>query len=397
MAVAHAAERHEQVAGLDLRVSMETPVALNAALAFPPVRPRRSRQRSRGAQPRSASVVSATSSKGWVTPATIWPCSCPLPAMTTTSPSCSMATAARIAALTVADLHHLGPRAAQDLGADRGRVFATGIVVGDDGHVGQPRGDLAHDRPLAAVAVAAGAEDADQPATGVGAQRLQHRLQAIRRVGVIDIGLAAARLRADALQSARRAFQRFHRPSTRSPALARRDAQARRHQGVRGLEGAGQRQEDRVDAPAGVDRRRWPSGVALRSTSQAGRARPRPSCPGRRHDSWRRRSWNRRRNPRSAPRSGRAARGCRTGEAWPRDRWPCRRGSRGDPGSGSGSPRPSVHAVQPALVDAVRRGFQRRNGSPLVAASVASIARRRRRRGWSGRAGSAARSSPVWR
>ena len=30
--------------------------------------------------------------------------------------------------------------------------------------VGEPRGDLAHERALAAVAVAAAAEDADQPA-----------------------------------------------------------------------------------------------------------------------------------------------------------------------------------------------------------------------------------------
>ena len=57
------------------------------------------------------------------------------------------------------------------------------------------RGDLAHQRALAAVAVAAGAEHHDQLAARVRAQRLQHRLQAVRRVGVVDIGLAAARRR----------------------------------------------------------------------------------------------------------------------------------------------------------------------------------------------------------
>ena len=44
-----------------------------------------------------------------------------------------------------------------------GRVLAARIVVGDDDDVGQPRRDAAHFRPLALVAVAAGAEDGDQP------------------------------------------------------------------------------------------------------------------------------------------------------------------------------------------------------------------------------------------
>ena len=40
-------------------------------------------------------------------------------------------------------------RRRQNRGADRGRILAARIVVGDDRHVGQPRRDLAHQRALA--------------------------------------------------------------------------------------------------------------------------------------------------------------------------------------------------------------------------------------------------------
>src|SRR5690606_41764803 len=47
-------------------------------------------------------------------------------------------------------------RGGDDGGADRGRVLAAGIVVGDDHHVSVLRGDLTHQRPLAGVAIATG-------------------------------------------------------------------------------------------------------------------------------------------------------------------------------------------------------------------------------------------------
>ena len=59
-----------------------------------------------------------------------------------------------------------GRNAAHDLGADRRRLLAARIVVGHQGEVGQPRGDLAHHRPLAAIAIAAAAEHHDQLAAG---------------------------------------------------------------------------------------------------------------------------------------------------------------------------------------------------------------------------------------
>ena len=48
-----------------------------------------------------------------------------------------------------------------DLGDDRVGVLRARVVGGDDDLVGQARGDLAHERALAAVAVAARAEDDD--------------------------------------------------------------------------------------------------------------------------------------------------------------------------------------------------------------------------------------------
>ena len=53
--------------------------------------------------------------------------------------------------------------------------------------VRQPRRDLAHQRPLAAVAVAAGAEHADHAVCLRSvARRAQHVLERVGRVGVVD-------------------------------------------------------------------------------------------------------------------------------------------------------------------------------------------------------------------
>src|SRR5687768_9192681 len=56
--------------------------------------------------------------------------------------------------------------ALHDAAPDRRRILAPGIVVGDDGEVGKPSRHRAHLRALADVAVAAGAEDDDQPVPG---------------------------------------------------------------------------------------------------------------------------------------------------------------------------------------------------------------------------------------
>ena len=75
----------------------------------------------------------------------------------------------------------------QDVGADRLSCLAAGIVVGDDDAIGEPRRRLAHQRPLAAIAVAAGAEDEMQLTLRVRPQGPQQAFQRVRGMGVIDI------------------------------------------------------------------------------------------------------------------------------------------------------------------------------------------------------------------
>ena len=108
----------------------------------------------------------STSSNGTLRPsANSWPCSWPLPAMTTTSPS-------RGQRRSPARSPRAGrPRRARPRARCRPTISATiasgsserglSLVTIDD--VGQPRGDRAHQRALAAVAVAARAEDDDHP------------------------------------------------------------------------------------------------------------------------------------------------------------------------------------------------------------------------------------------
>ena len=93
----------------------------------------------------------------------------------------------------VADLAHLaalGRRHRVDAGehrcADRRRVLGARVVVGDDQQVGAACGDLAHVRPLAAVAVAAAAQHDDQPSRGERTQRAQGTVDGGRLVAVVD-------------------------------------------------------------------------------------------------------------------------------------------------------------------------------------------------------------------
>ena len=78
-------------------------------------------------------------------------------------------------------------------------------------HVGQPRRDLAHDRPLAAVAVAAAAEHHDDAAGGERPHRSEHVLQRVGLVRIVDIDRRAVGGGADELEPARRALQMFQR------------------------------------------------------------------------------------------------------------------------------------------------------------------------------------------
>ena len=105
----------------------------------------------------------------------------------------------------------LGPaaavHAALDLLDDRLGRLAARVVRGDDDHVREPRGHGAHQRALAAVAVAAAAEDRDHAARPQLAHGLEQVLERVVGVGVVDDHrevLAGVH----ALQPARHAAQR---------------------------------------------------------------------------------------------------------------------------------------------------------------------------------------------
>ena len=67
----------------------------------------------------------------------------------------------------IADLLRTGT-GGENSGADRRRIFAARIVVGDDDAVRVLRGDLAHQRTLAGIAVATGAEHHHKLAFDIG-------------------------------------------------------------------------------------------------------------------------------------------------------------------------------------------------------------------------------------
>src|SRR3989442_4585031 len=81
------------------------------------------------------------------------------------------------------------PRSAHtgdDLVDNRLRALRARVVRGHPYAVAQASGDLAHDRPLAAVAVAPAAEDGAEARARELARRGQHALERVRGVGVVD-------------------------------------------------------------------------------------------------------------------------------------------------------------------------------------------------------------------
>ena len=73
-----------------------------------------------------------------------------------------------------------------DLGDDAPRVLGARVVGGEDDEVAAPCGGLAHERPLAAVAVAAAAEDGDQAARRERPEDVERARERVGRVGVVD-------------------------------------------------------------------------------------------------------------------------------------------------------------------------------------------------------------------
>ena len=88
----------------------------------------------------------------------------------------------------VDDLFMFAAHAPGDLHDDRRRIFAARIVAGDDQVIGMARGDLAHQRPLAAIAVAAAAKHAEQTSLAARhrTQTFEHFFQRVWCMRVID-------------------------------------------------------------------------------------------------------------------------------------------------------------------------------------------------------------------
>ena len=145
----------------------------------------------------------------------------------------------------VADLDRVR-RGGKDRAADLGRRFAARIVVRDIDEIGAFGRHLTHQRTLAAVAVAAGAEDDRQPGFGMRAQGGQHGRQRIRGVGVIDKDHRAARRLTDPLHPAGHAIETRQDTGCIRYRRAARDRQPERRQHIHRLELADQRQIDFV-------------------------------------------------------------------------------------------------------------------------------------------------------
>ena len=279
--------------------------------------------------------ITAASSNGITVSPTIWPCSWPLPATTSTSPGRSRSSPAAIAA----------SRSPISVAPGQAARMAARIAAGSS-----PRGlssvtiarsapaaaACAHQRALAAVAVAAGAEHHDQPSVRVRAQRGEQPGQRVRRVRVVDIGRGAVGQPRGQLQPPAHAAQR--RQAGERVVLPQGLGERGGEQRVLGLEPAGQRQRDRRGAP----RRHAPPPDPARPGADgrrrgAGWCRPRRRCGGRAGGATRSRAGRPtspgpcRHWPRPARRPA-AAR--RTGAAWRRDRRPRCRDSRDGRGSG---------------------------------------------------------------
>ena len=174
---------------------------------------------------------------------TICPVSWPLPAISSASPGSRPAIAVRIASAR-SPMSFAALAALRIADADQAGVLAARIVVGNDDAVGIVGGNRAHQRTLAGIAVAAGAEHHDKPALRVRPQCLQRLRQRVGLVGVIDKDRRAV-VFADPFQPALGAFETFECGKHRLRRAAGTDCEAGRDQRILDLEFTDQRQPHR--------------------------------------------------------------------------------------------------------------------------------------------------------
>ena len=183
VAVARVAQRDEARAAVEPprverpRVDARAGVTVDAPAAPRARSPPRS-ARSRHAS--SSSRATTRSSNGTVTPLAVWPVSWPLPAITTTSPARASRSAWRIAARRSSST--TAPVSRRRTPASTSAAIAAGILRRglSEVRIATSRAssrDLAHQRALRAVAVAAAPEHDDHPAAAADerARGAEHR------------------------------------------------------------------------------------------------------------------------------------------------------------------------------------------------------------------------------
>ena len=140
--------------------------------------------------PPASSAATLRSSKGSSRPPIDCVVSWPLPAMTTTMPAFASSMAARIASRRSTIFRYfVAPERASPSSTSRriaSGLFRARIVGRRDRDVGPAPGDLAHRRPLAAVPVAAAAEDENDLLVRELAHRREQPLEGVGGVGVVD-------------------------------------------------------------------------------------------------------------------------------------------------------------------------------------------------------------------
>src|ERR1043166_7417206 len=114
--------------------------------------------------------------------------------------------------------------AVHDGGADRGGIFAARIVVGNDDAIGALGGNGAHQRTLALVAIAAGAEYDNELTFDIGPQRLDGLLQSVGLVSVVDKHRRAVAI-THKIEPPLGALQRSQRRENAIPRTTRRNGQ----------------------------------------------------------------------------------------------------------------------------------------------------------------------------
>ena len=148
----------------------------------------------------------------------------------------------------VADLD-CARRGFQDRGANGGGFLAARIVVGDDDAVGLRRSDLTHHRPLAGVAIAAGAEHDDETTGRIGPQRFERLGERVRLVGVVDEDRRAVFF-SDQIETPLGAFERGECSEHGCRLAVGSNRKSGSDQCILDLEAADQRQPDGVSAAA---------------------------------------------------------------------------------------------------------------------------------------------------